>query len=104
MRKHIFNAGPCKLPDSTLENVSKYYKNKRRRGAGNRYEVGVENINLTIGQGEFVFITGSKPMFAISISAPLSRMDDASYAQARQLVIDYAARISQEIQSVEYRP
>ena len=23
MRKHIFNAGPCKLPDSTLENVSK---------------------------------------------------------------------------------
>lgn len=44
------------------------------------------------------------PLFAISISAPLSRMDDASYAQARQLVIDYAARISQEIQSVEYRP
>ena len=43
----------------TLENVSKYYKNKRRSGAGNRYEVGVENINLTIGQGEFVFITGS---------------------------------------------
>ena len=43
----------------TLENVSKYYKNKRRRGTGNRYEVGVENINLTIGQGEFVFITGS---------------------------------------------
>ena len=59
MRKHIFNAGPCKLPDSTLENVSKYYKNKRRSGSGNRYEVGVENINLTIGQGEFVFITGS---------------------------------------------
>ena len=23
MRKHIFNAGPCKLPDATLENVSK---------------------------------------------------------------------------------
>jgi phosphoserine aminotransferase len=23
MRKHIFNAGPCKLPDETLENVSK---------------------------------------------------------------------------------
>lgn len=43
----------------TLENVSKYYKNKRRSGAGSRYEVGVENINLTIGQGEFVFITGS---------------------------------------------
>lgn len=27
-----------------------------------------------------VFLTGSKPMFAISISAPLSRMDDALYA------------------------
>ena len=51
-----------------------------------------------------VFFTPGKPLFAISISAPLSRMDDASYAQARQLVIDYAARISQEIQSVEYRP
>ncbi|MDE5611663.1 MAG: aminotransferase class V-fold PLP-dependent enzyme, partial [Odoribacter sp.] len=23
MRKHIFNAGPCKLPDSTLENTAK---------------------------------------------------------------------------------
>ena len=47
------------MPTITLENVSKYYKNSRRNGAGNRYEVGVENVNLTIGQGEFVFITGS---------------------------------------------
>ena len=47
------------MPTITLENVSKYYKNKRRSGAGNRREVGVENINLTIRQGEFVFITGS---------------------------------------------
>lgn len=47
------------MPTITLENVSKYYKNKRRSGAGKRYEVGVENINLTIRQGEFVFITGS---------------------------------------------
>ena len=47
------------MPTITLENVSKYYKNSRRSGAGNRYEVGVENVNLTIGQGEFVFITGS---------------------------------------------
>ena len=23
MRKHIFNAGPCKLPDMTLENTAK---------------------------------------------------------------------------------
>ena len=22
MRKHIFNAGPCKLPDSTLKNTA----------------------------------------------------------------------------------
>lgn len=55
-------------------------------------------------RGRPVFFTPGKPLFATSISAPLSRMDDASYAQARQLVIDYAARISQEIQSVEYRP
>ena len=47
------------MPTITLENVSKYYKNNRRSGAGNRYEVGVENVNLTIGKGEFVFITGS---------------------------------------------
>ncbi len=40
-----------------------------------------------------VFLTGSKPMFAISISAPLSRMDDALYARSRELVTDFAARI-----------
>ena len=55
----VRGTGTQPMSTITLENVSKYYKNKRRSGAGNRYEVGVENVNLTIGQGEFVFITGS---------------------------------------------
>ena len=50
-----------------------------------------------------VFLTGSKPMFAISISAPLSRMDDALYARSRELVTDFAARISHDIQAAEAR-
>ena len=45
----------------------------------------------------------SKPMFAISISAPLSRMDDALYARSRELVTDFAARISHDIQAAEAR-
>ena len=47
------------MPTITLENVSKYYKSGHRGSAGNRQEVGVEDVNLTIEQGEFVFITGS---------------------------------------------
>ena len=41
------------VPDIRLEGVSKYYKNDRRRFAA------VDEINLTIRQGEFVFVTGS---------------------------------------------
>ena len=50
-----------------------------------------------------VFLTGSKPMFAISISAPLSRMDDALFARSRELVTVFAARISHDIQAAEAR-
>lgn len=48
------------MPTITLEKVTKYYKvqKKHRRGT-NRVEVGVEDVNLTIQQGEFVFIVGS---------------------------------------------
>lgn len=41
------------MPDIKLESVSKYYKNDRRRFAA------VDEVNLTIKQGEFVFVTGS---------------------------------------------
>lgn len=51
-----------------------------------------------------VFLTGSKPMFAISISAPLSRMDDALYARSRELVTDFAARISHDIRPLRRGP
>ena len=47
------------MPTITLENVSKYYKNRRGNRSGRRYETGVEGVSLEIKQGEFVFITGS---------------------------------------------
>lgn len=47
------------MPTITLENVSKYYKNRRGNRSGRRYETGVEGVSLEIRQGEFVFITGS---------------------------------------------
>lgn len=50
------------MPTITLENVTKRYKlNRRQRkeNGGRRFETGVENIDLTIKQGEFVFIIGS---------------------------------------------
>jgi len=51
------------MPTIQLEHVSKYYKISRRerhsRIGGKRYETGVKDINLTIKQGEFVFLIGS---------------------------------------------
>ncbi len=48
------------MPTITLEKVTKYYKvQKKHRRGGNRLEVGVEDVNLTIEQGEFVFLVGS---------------------------------------------
>ena len=49
-----------------------------------------------------VYCSGNKLLFALSVSAPLARMDDAAYENARHLVMTYADRISQEIQAVEY--
>nr|WP_326126246.1 ATP-binding cassette domain-containing protein [uncultured Oscillibacter sp.] len=48
------------MPTITLEKVTKYYKvqKKHRRGA-NRVEIGVEDVDLTVEQGEFVFLVGS---------------------------------------------
>lgn len=48
------------MPTITVEHLSKYYNKRRflRRRTG-KQETGVEDINLTIGQGEFVFIIGS---------------------------------------------
>lgn len=51
------------MPTIELENVSKYYKIKRQdrlhRAGGKRFETGVENVSLTIEQGDFVFLIGS---------------------------------------------
>ena len=43
------------MPEIRLESVSKYYKNERR----SRITAAVEDVNLIIRQGEFVFVTGS---------------------------------------------
>lgn len=50
-----------------------------------------------------IYLGGNKLLFAISISAPAARMDDAAYEKARKLVLKYADLISQEMQSVEFR-
>ena len=50
-----------------------------------------------------IYLYGNKLLFALSVSAPAARMDDASYERARQLVLKYADLISQEIQTVEFR-
>ena len=50
------------MPTITLENVTKNYKLDRRQQKeqkGKRFEVGVEDVSLTIRQGEFVFLVGS---------------------------------------------
>lgn len=48
------------MPTITLDHASRYYKlSRRQRKDGRRLEVGVEDISLTIEQGEFVFVVGS---------------------------------------------
>lgn len=48
-----------------------------------------------------VKLSGGATVFAISISAPASRMNDARYVQARDLVVEYAALLSQQLQMLE---
>lgn len=47
------------MPTIELESVSKFYKPKRRRRGAPHQNMGVEDVNLTIHQGEFVFVVGS---------------------------------------------
>lgn len=51
------------MPTIKLEHVSKYYKisrrERQRRIGDKRYEIGVEGVDLTIEQGDFVFLIGS---------------------------------------------
>ena len=49
------------MPTITAEKVSKYYVTQKkflRRSTGQR-EIGVEDVNLSIAQGEFVYVIGS---------------------------------------------
>jgi len=47
------------MPTIELENVTKVYKPKRRRKRPVHTDMGVEEVNLTIRQGEFVFVVGA---------------------------------------------
>ncbi|MCI8808565.1 MAG: ATP-binding cassette domain-containing protein [Oscillibacter sp.] len=81
------------MPTITLENVSKYYKIDRKRRKlekqEKRYEMGVENINLTIEQGDFVFLVGSsgagKSTLLDLISGKLKPDQGAVYLDDRDL-------------------
>lgn len=47
------------MPTITLEHVSQFYKPERAlRRAGQRVEVGVEDVSLSIEQGDFIFVVG----------------------------------------------
>ena len=46
------------MPTIYLEHVSKFYKPKRRKRGPAHQEMGVEDVDLTIRQGEFVFVVG----------------------------------------------
>ena len=47
------------MPTIELETVSKFYKPKRRRKGPIHINMGVKEVDLTIHQGEFVFVVGS---------------------------------------------
>lgn len=46
------------MPTIELENVSKFYRRSRRRRNAVHQDKGVEDVALTIRQGEFVFVVG----------------------------------------------
>jgi len=46
------------MPTIYLENVSKFYKPKRRKKGPVHQDMGVEDVELTIHQGEFIFLVG----------------------------------------------
>ena len=46
------------MPTIHLDHVSKFYKQKRKRKGPVHQDTGVEDVELTIHQGEFVFVVG----------------------------------------------
>lgn len=46
------------MPTIYLDHVSKFYKPKRRRKGPVHHDTGVEDVDLSIRQGEFVFVVG----------------------------------------------
>ena len=47
------------MPTIALENVTKYYQTGKHGWTEKQVETGVEDVSLTIEQGDFVFVIGS---------------------------------------------
>ena len=47
------------MPTIALEHVTKYYQAGRHGWTEKQIELGVEDVSLTIEQGDFVFVIGS---------------------------------------------
>ena len=47
------------MPTIELENVTKFYKLEKKHRRAQKYEIGVKDVDLSIQQGEFVFVIGS---------------------------------------------
>lgn len=47
------------MPTIELESVTKFYKQEKKHRRALKYEVGVKDVDLSIRQGEFVFVIGS---------------------------------------------
>lgn len=58
MANSVMGAGAA-MPTIELENVTKFYKPDKQHRRGKKLETGVAEVNLTIRQGEFVFVIGS---------------------------------------------
>ena len=48
------------MPTIYLDHVSKFYKPKRKRKGPVHQDTGVEDVELNIHQGEFVFVVGGR--------------------------------------------
>ena len=85
-------------PDMPFPDFCKMLEQFRKQG----YALDDEDFNVGLRcVGAPVCRYDGSVLFAMSVSAPVSRMDDEKYAEAAKLVVRYAALASEKIQSLE---